>query len=416
MEENRKKRDQEERRNRRKRDRENAAEDTLEALEDDLEQETDEEEEPEADRSMIAVTVLGFAIAAVVLIIAVLFISGVLTRRSPSSKNTSKSQPAAEAESSLKTADGKVKVPDITGKTASEAQSILKKAHLGLKFGGEQASNQEEGQIISQNPKSGASVDEYSTVVYVRSSGPEQVDFPDETGNYLTDAKAELMNMGFGHIEVEQKHSSKALGTVIATTPAADRKTTTTEKVVLTVSIGEKSKTAYTGNYLDLTASNAAAEAAKDGIICDVTYGESDLVDTGHVMSQDIEPGSQVASGTLLTLTVNEKKPDDGELEGSTEEGEADSTNGNESSGKKTGTSDSVTLNGPANYEGGTATFVLTQEKDGKEYQIVEKTTDTASFPMQISLKKVIGVSEGTLWLYEGAGSDMTRRASWKIS
>lgn len=396
------------------RNRETSPEEELERLEDNLDLEPEEEEEE--DSSVIAVTVMGFAIAAVILIIIVLFMSGVLTKRSGSSGKKSSTQTASGMEASSVTGDGRVRVPDVTGKTVSEAQSALTKLHLGLKFGGEQTSNEDEGKIISQNPKAGASVPEHSTVTYVRSSGPEEMDFPDETGNYLADVKAELLNMGFTGINVEQKHSSRPLGTVIETDPAADRPVTTSDKVVLTVSIGEKSRTAYAGDYLGLTASNAAAEAAKEGIVCDVAYGESDFVKTGQVMSQDIEPGSQVASGTVLTLTVNEKEPDSGELEESSDKTKTKSSAAAGTSEKEKAASDTVTLRGPENYKGGRATFVLVQKKDGKEYQIVEKRADTVSFPVRISLKKVIGVSQGTLWLYEGTGDDMARRASWPIS
>lgn len=394
-------------------EKENREENSLEELEDALDREEDDEE-PETDRSTIAVTLMGFAIAALVLIIVVLIASGVLTGGNSSSQKQADTGSVEEASETVSgVSNGYVSVPDITGKTEEEAQKLLSERHLGMKFEDEQTSNKEEGTIIEQNPKAGAKVSEYSTVTYVRSSGPERVEFPDVTGNSLVDAKVELSNMGFENIEVEQRHSSRALGTVIKSSPEADKKATTTAKVVLTVSIGKKSQTAYAGDYLGLSASDAAEQAAKAGIICDITYGESDFAEVGKVMSQDVEPGSQVASGTIVTLTVNEKQPESGELETSDGSGEADSSI---SASETAEVSGSVTLASPKNYGGGQAVFVLVQEKDGVEYQIVEKRMDQADFPVSLSLKKVIGVSKGTLWLYEQSGDHLSRRASWKIS
>lgn len=374
---------------------EKESEEVFERPEDDSEPETTEENDEEEDddddnRGMIAVTVLGFAIAAMVLIIAVLLFSGVLPM--PGTGNHNTGSQSTELEEAADSSDGKVTVPDITGKTESEAEKILAAENLGIKFSEEKASNEEEGTIIEQSPKAGAKVSEHTTVTYVRSSGPEQLDFPDLTGEYLADAKVTLQNEGFTTITIKQKHSEKSLGTVISTSPEEGTKTTTSSEVTLNVSTGQKSKTAYTKDYSGMTLTNAAKEAAEDGIVCDFTYGESDFVEAGQVMSQDIEPGSQVASGTILTLTVSEGEPE-------TEDAEQ-----------------TVTLNAPKNYGGGEAVFALVQEQDDREYQIVEKTVDQADFPLSLTLKKAAGISEGTLWLYEKSGDTLTRRASWNIS
>lgn len=394
-----------------KQDRDESA---LEELEEALDQEDEEEDEPEEDRSMIAVTVMGFAIVALVLIIVVLIVSGVLTgknRKTDSSPQTQSTEDAAGSTANM-AADGSVTVPDITGKTETEAQQLLTAKHLGLKFEGEETSNKKEGTIINQSPAAGAKVSEHSTVTYIRSGGPEKMDFPDVTGEYLADARVDLLNMGFDSIEVKQKHSGRDLGTVIQSSPAGGRQTTTTAKVVLTVSIGEKSKTAYTEDYLGMTASDAAEQAAKNGIICDIAYGESNFAETGTVMSQDVEPGSQVASGTIVTLTVNEKKPSRDELETTVSGKNAEST---DVSADQAAALSQVTLKAPDNYTGGKAVFVLVQKKEGREYQIVEKRLDTADFPVKLTLKKVTGISKGTLWLYEENGGHMARRASWEI-
>jgi beta-lactam-binding protein with PASTA domain len=344
------------------------------------------QEEKETDLMTLAITIMAFAIGAAVLILAVLFFINPLRKGGGEDAGTVSESRTGQVEDS-------VTVPDLSGKTEAEAEELLKKLGLGMKYSGEQPSNKDEGVILSQNPEAGTKTDAHTTVSYVRSSGPEDLKMPDTEGMTLLEARMLLQNKGFEEISLAFKRAGGTVGKILIQSPAEGGRVHTTDPVTLTVSLGEKSRTAYVGTYIGLRPDQAANEAAFRGLICDAVYGRSDLVDAGMVMAQDAEPGSQVASGTLVTLTVNEQAVGEEECE----------------------TAGTIRLGQPDNYTGGPVTLALFQEKQGKEYQILQSKQDSLTFPYDLTLKKLRGISEGRLWIYEETNEGQVRRASWKI-
>lgn len=113
-------------------------------------------------------------------------------------------------------------VPDLRGKTVSEAQKLL--ASAGLEDGGssEQYSDKyEAGLIISQSVTPGSKVSSGTSVSYVVSKGKkpaDQVKVPSVTGKGLADAISALSARGLFYEEVTQT-SDQPSGTVIAVEP-----------------------------------------------------------------------------------------------------------------------------------------------------------------------------------------------------
>ena len=113
-------------------------------------------------------------------------------------------------------------VPDLRGKTVSEAQKLL--ASAGLEDGGssEQYSDKyEAGLIISQSVTPGSKVSSGTSVSYVVSKGKkpaDQVKVPSVTGKRLADAISALSARGLYYEEVTQT-SDLPSGTVISVEP-----------------------------------------------------------------------------------------------------------------------------------------------------------------------------------------------------
>ena len=113
-------------------------------------------------------------------------------------------------------------VPDLRGKTVSEAQKLL--ASAGLEDGGssEQYSDKyEAGLIISQSVTPGSKVSSGTSVSYVVSKGKkpaDQVKVPSVTGKGLADAISALSARGLSYEEVTQT-SDQPSGTVISVEP-----------------------------------------------------------------------------------------------------------------------------------------------------------------------------------------------------
>ncbi len=104
-----------------------------------------------------------------------------------------------------------IKVPDFTGKKASEAQQAL--AKLGLTVDATQQENSDtvaKGDVISQSPRDGT-LFKGDKVTLVVSKGPVMVDVPDVIGKQVDDARRILEAAGF-KVVVE-----KALGGIFGT-------------------------------------------------------------------------------------------------------------------------------------------------------------------------------------------------------
>jgi serine/threonine-protein kinase len=119
---------------------------------------------------------------------------------------------------------GTTAVPPITGKTVAQAQQVL--SANGLKLGSNtctgDAANSDTvpaGQIISQNPQSGASVQSNSTVSYCLSAGAQQKTLPSTQAlNTNTKDKVEqtLHSNGFNNlVDQSQASSTVPAGNVI---------------------------------------------------------------------------------------------------------------------------------------------------------------------------------------------------------
>ena len=135
----------------------------------------------------------------------------------------------------------KAEVPNLVGKTVSQAQSEL--AAAGLSDGGsteEYSNTVEAGKIISQDVKAGKKVDGGTSVSYVVSKGKkpaETVAVPDLRGYSLADAIAALRNRGLSYKE-ETADSPSPSGTVVDMSPDSGSQVEVGSTITLYVSNG----------------------------------------------------------------------------------------------------------------------------------------------------------------------------------
>ena len=130
-----------------------------------------------------------------------------------------------------------VTVPNVVGLTAGQATQTLHNDNLTVGTSTVRASSTTKGEILSTNPKSGASVPKNSAVDLVVSGGPNipTVVVPTVTGKQLTQAIALLQAANLGYT-IHNVTSNQPVGTVLSQDPAGGTKTLETHKVALTVS------------------------------------------------------------------------------------------------------------------------------------------------------------------------------------
>ncbi len=130
-----------------------------------------------------------------------------------------------------------VTVPNVVGLTASQATQTLRNDHLTVGSSTVRTSNTTKGNVLSTDPKAGASVPKNSAVKLVVSGGPNipTVVVPSVTGQQLTQAIALLQGDNLGYT-VHNVTSNQPVGTVLSQDPAGGTKVLETHKVTLTVS------------------------------------------------------------------------------------------------------------------------------------------------------------------------------------
>lgn len=144
----------------------------------------------------------------------------------------------------------KAEVPNLVGRTVSEAKEAL--SAKGLTDGGsteEYSNTVEEGKIIRQDVKAGKKVDSGTSVSYVVSKGKKPaatVAVPDLRGYSLADAISALRNRGLDYKE-ERADSPSPSGTVVDMSPDIGSQVEVGSIITLYVSNGSGSDNSGTG-------------------------------------------------------------------------------------------------------------------------------------------------------------------------
>lgn len=199
-----------------------------------------------------------------------------------------------------------VTVPDVVGLTQAAAMSALVDADLGPGTITEVNSlTVPAGNVISQDPSAGSTVDESTLVNLVLSIGPRQIAVPDVTGLAQAAAEAAIAGADLTVGTVGSvNHATVPSGNVISQDPAGGTVVDEQSAVDFVVSLGPVQVTVPSLAGLD----QGAAEAAVTGAGLTVgTVGtvNSTTVPAGNVISQDPAPGTVVDEGSAVDFVVS---------------------------------------------------------------------------------------------------------------
>jgi eukaryotic-like serine/threonine-protein kinase len=130
---------------------------------------------------------------------------------------------AADLSSQMVLKSELVTLPDLRGKSLSEARTDLAKKKTGLIVQGAQFDNRyEKGKIIFQEPSAGSRFKVNRTVKVILSQGTEKVPIPKLEGKSLEWASQTLRDVGLRRGRVSQIHTPQfAAGRIISQQPAA---------------------------------------------------------------------------------------------------------------------------------------------------------------------------------------------------
>lgn len=284
-------------------------------IDDDDEDDDDDIEDEDGDinpKMEKAITIMGIA-AGVVIIIIIIYLCITLAGGMKSNKNNSSNTETTKTETqtgdsqSTQIKDGVV-VPSLTGKTMDQAKQELNGTGLGIKPVGTASSDTvEKGQIISQDPQDGKTVEKNTTIEVIISSGSagnseNAVDIPNVVGQSETDASAALTAKGFNVTKTTSYSSSVAEGYVISQTPNGDTQGKEGDTITLEISLGSEKITVP-----DVSTSYKSEEQAKEllsqfNVSTATKYSDRDA---GIVIGQSLAAGTQADPGASITITVS---------------------------------------------------------------------------------------------------------------
>lgn len=205
------------------------------------------------------------------------------------------------------TKEEQVKVPDVRGMTEDEARDALKKKNLGMRVSGKEASDKyDEGEIISQDPGSGESVNEHSTVKVVISTGPEtkKTSVPEVVGMKEADAEKEIEKANLVVKKDSDFSDNVAEGCVISVSPDEGSEVEEGTEVTIVISLGAEQKTVSVPQLVGSQSSEAESALTSAGLVGSASEQYSDKP-KGEVISQSPTSGQQVPEGSTVSYVVS---------------------------------------------------------------------------------------------------------------
>lgn len=209
--------------------------------------------------------------------------------------------------------EGKIKVPNLVGKTEGEVKELLEEAGLNCVVTERRSSKKyEEGIVIEQNPEEGKRLKKGADVEIVVSSGKEsdEITVPDVEGKDEEEAQSILEDAGFTKIKSEAVYSEEEQGVVIGTDPSAGTKVGKDSTITMKVSKG--SEKISVPNVVGKSENDAKSTLTGAGLTISTVETEySESYASGQVIRQN-PSGGKVEKGSSVSLVVSlGKKPEE---------------------------------------------------------------------------------------------------------
>ena len=206
---------------------------------------------------------------------------------------------------------GSVDVPDVAGKTQTEAAQALEAA--GLEVGAvAEASDPEApaGAVIRQDPAAGTKVDKGSAVDLTLSSGPGMAEVPAVVGMDQAEAESALADAGFVPASAMQYDLTAPAGEVVEQLPAGGEQAVAGSQVGLLVSKGRPEVSVSVPDVTGMTQDDATTALADAGLVAVPVEAYVADVPKGEVAEQEPAADDRVAplSEVLVTVSLGEGK------------------------------------------------------------------------------------------------------------
>jgi eukaryotic-like serine/threonine-protein kinase len=200
-----------------------------------------------------------------------------------------------------------VAVPQVTGLTLKSAQGRLTKAGLKSSVREETSDTVGKGRVVSASPPEGQKVDKGSSVALVVSTGPAEVDVPDETGKSFDEASSELEAAGFKVTRKDQETTDEDPGTVLSQAPKGGTQAAKGSVVTLTVA-----KEPTQADVPDVTGEDQGTAIARlSGAGFEIQRKEKDVdsPEGDGVVIEQAPANGKAKKGSTVTIVVGRFNP-----------------------------------------------------------------------------------------------------------
>ncbi|XJS09744.1 Stk1 family PASTA domain-containing Ser/Thr kinase [Aerococcaceae bacterium WGS1372] len=199
-----------------------------------------------------------------------------------------------------------VNVPEVGNLTQAEAVKLLTDNNIEV---GNVINNWHnsivEGNVIGTDPEAGQKVERNSSVNLIVSSGEEQVQISDYTGQSYEPIRQLLIDAGF-IVERQDLFTNDAsqTGTILAQSIEAGSHVVP-GRTAITLTVGSYSESSVMQDFYNLSESMVQSFADGYGLYVDVSYEYSDFIPEGQVISQSPESGSLLYPGDTISVVVS---------------------------------------------------------------------------------------------------------------
>jgi serine/threonine-protein kinase len=194
-----------------------------------------------------------------------------------------------------------VTVPNLDGLTIEQAQGALAEVELRLGAQTPEISERPVGTVIAQQPAAGESIEQGQAVNVTISTGREQSTVPQLIGmTSLDDVRVALSDFGLVLGSISEEDSNQPAGYVLTQDPGEGTQVAAGSAVNIVVSSGLVAVPPVT----NATEAQARSDLAQAGFEVQVVEQEIGTAPPGTVLAQSPQPGTQLARGSLVTITV----------------------------------------------------------------------------------------------------------------
>ena len=205
-----------------------------------------------------------------------------------------------------------VYMPKLVGHSEEEAEKVLQGLDLTMQAEQKNSDEVEKGIVISQKEEPDTVIPRFSKVTVVISAGSDKVDLSELglSGMTLETAVRLLEGKNLKADVREEASEEVASGTIIRYEP--EETVALGSTVTFYVSTGPEEEFVPVPNLYGKTDAEAAALLSAAGLVTGEVSKEYDsMISAGHVISQGVEAGTQVAPGDTVdyTLSLGPKAP-----------------------------------------------------------------------------------------------------------